>query len=319
MRTRIGLKILVVSVLVASVAAAAPAYAADRAAVPGADATDSVGVMTKPTSMPIARSGGAAIMRPLAATKTCTKTSDTRSVCVAPAKPSLRTSPASMAATIPFPLWCTDSDGTPIAASRTEACQVTGLILTTTQTVNGTTTVTGELNMDVYDYTYASVDLPNWAHQIGLSPWSGWGAAVNSTVTGTMTAAGECVTLGVSDFPVQSLSPVNNIMRSCTAGAETTATAVGAIGYCTTIWNLVFVPAGYPAANASSSMAEISCDTAIGANGSRPPRVGCVVPWFPALAVYSQSSYPSPLPIEGWRSAAPDGPSPAATSTRRSA
>ncbi|MCU7728325.1 hypothetical protein ODJ79_31820 [Actinoplanes sp. KI2] len=39
--------------------------------------------------------------------------------------------------------------------------------------------MSGNLDMDVYDYTFAAVDLPNWAHQIGLSPWSGWGAAVN--------------------------------------------------------------------------------------------------------------------------------------------
>ncbi|MCU7728326.1 hypothetical protein ODJ79_31825 [Actinoplanes sp. KI2] len=43
-----------------------------------------------------------------------------------------------------------------------------------------------------------------------------------------MTAAGDCVTLGVPDFPVQSMSPVNDIMRTGTAGAETTATALGA-------------------------------------------------------------------------------------------
>jgi hypothetical protein len=293
MRTRIGLKILAITTLAVSVAAATPASAADRGSPSGAAATGSAGVMTKPDRMPIARRGAAANMRKLAVTKTCTKTSATRSVCVQPAKPSGRTSPPSLAVGIPFPLWCADSGGAPVSASRTEACQITGLILTTTQTVNGTTTVTGELNMDVYDYTFASVDLPNWAHQIGLSPWSGWGAAVNSTVTGTMTAAGDCVTLGASNFPVQSMSPVNNVMRTGTAGAETTATAVGAIGYCTTTWNLVFVPAGYPAATASSSMAEISCDNATGANGSRPARVGCVVPWFPALVLYSQSSYPS--------------------------
>ncbi|MEU4217321.1 hypothetical protein [Actinoplanes sp. NPDC026623] len=40
-------------------------------------------------------------------------------------------------------------------------------------------------------------------------------------------------------------------------------------------------------------MAEISCDNAVGANGSRPARVGCVVPWFPAQVLYSRSSYPA--------------------------
>ncbi|RKF22809.1 hypothetical protein D7I43_31300 [Micromonospora globbae] len=198
-----------------------------------------------------------------------------------------------MLAPVAFPQWCASSDGSPVAGTRTAACRITGLILTTQETVNGTVRITGELSMDVYDYTYGAVDLPNWIHQIGVSPWSGWGAAVNSTITGTLSASGDCTTNGASSFPVQSLSPVNNTSRVGEAGARTTATALGAIGYCTTTWNLRLQPVGYPQATASSSMAEISCDNAIGANGSRPARVGCVVPWYPAQVLYSQSRYPS--------------------------
>ncbi|RZU53863.1 deoxyribonuclease NucA/NucB [Krasilnikovia cinnamomea] len=287
-------RILVASLLMtaATIAATPPAAAAPPDAGPAHAATPDA--MAKPAHMPIARPGADAARTPSGLTqRTCAPTSNTRSVCLTPGRPSRR--PASSAlAPVPFPAWCADSDGgVPVAATRTAACRITGLVLTTWETVNGTTRVTGELNMDVYDYTYSSVDLPNWIHQIGLSPWSGWGAAVNSTVTGTLAAAGDCVVNGASSFPVQSLSPANNVTRSGDAGARTTATAVGAIGYCTTTWNLRLVPAGYPAATASSAMAEISCDNAVPANGSRPMRVGCVVPWFPAQVLYSQSRYPS--------------------------
>ncbi|WCN81396.1 NucA/NucB deoxyribonuclease domain-containing protein [Micromonospora sp. LH3U1] len=159
--------------------------------------------------------------------------------------------------------------------------------------MNGRPTVTGALSMDVYDFTYGSVSLPNWIHQIGVSPWSGWGDARNSTVTGTMSAVGDCVLNGTSSFPVQSLAPANNTSRVGEAGARTTATAVGAVGECTTTWVLSLQPVGYPQATESFAMAEIMCDNVVGANGFRPARVGCVVPWYPAQVLYSQSSYPS--------------------------
>jgi hypothetical protein len=195
-------------------------------------------------------------------------------------------------AVVAFPLWCADSGGAPVSASRTEACQVNGLILTTTETVNGTTTVTGVLNMNVFDFTYSAVDQPLWAHQIGVAPNTGWGDAVKASVTATMTAAGDCARNGTSSFPSQALSPVNGTIRAGEGYANTTATALGAVGTCTTTWNLVFNTPGYPPAGSSSSMAEIECDNATGANGSRPARVGCVVPWFPATVFYSQSKYP---------------------------
>ncbi|MEU4217333.1 hypothetical protein [Actinoplanes sp. NPDC026623] len=71
-----------------------------------------------------------------------------------------------------------------------------------------------------------------------VAPNTGWGAALNSTVTGTLSASGDCVLNGTS-FPVQSLAPANGVIRAGDAGARTTATVLGAIGYCTTTWNLV--------------------------------------------------------------------------------
>ncbi|QGN49791.1 hypothetical protein GKC29_25180 [Micromonospora sp. WMMC415] len=290
------LKVLAVAVLVAgtSVVAtpAASAAAADPGGVGAVGAVTSPDVLAKPTSMPIARPGVTPAQPRTTGAKTCVETSATRSVCVAPAPPSRQTA-RTVLAPIPFPSWCASSDGTPVAGTRTEACKITGLILTTQQTVNGTVRITGELLMDVYDYTYGSVSLPNWIHQIGLSPYRGWGDARNSTVTGTLSVSGDCVINGASSFPVQSLAPANNTSRVGEAGARTTATAVGAVGDCTTRWNLRFQPVGYPQATASSEMAEIMCDNAVGANGARPARVGCVVPWYPARVDYSQSRNPS--------------------------
>ncbi len=290
------LKALAVAVLVTGSSAvatpAASAAAADPGGVAAVGAVTSPDVLAKPTSMPIARPGVTAAQPQVAGAQTCVETSATRSVCIAPAPPSRQ--PARMAlAPVPFPSWCASSDGTPVAGTRTEACKITGLILTTQQTVNGTVRITGELLMDVYDFTYGAVDRPNWIHQIGLSPYSGWGDARNSTVTGTLSVSGDCVVNGASSFPVQSLAPANNTSRVGEAGARTTATAAGAVGDCTTKWNLRFQPVGYPQATASSEMAEIMCDNAVGANGSRPARVGCVVPWYPARVLYSQSRYPS--------------------------
>jgi hypothetical protein len=296
MHLRKSLRVLAVSVLVAAsgVVATSTMASADPGGVSAAGVVTSPDVLVKPTSMPIARPGVSAAQPGAAAAKTCVETSATRSVCVAPAPTSRQAASAGRAlAPIAFPSWCASSDGTPVAGSRTEACQITGLILTTQRIVNGQVTITGELNMDIYDFTYGSVSLPNWIHQIGVSPWSGWGDARNSTVTGTLAATGDCVLNGTSSFPVQSLAPANNTSRVGEAGARTTATAVGAVGECTTTWNLRFQPVGYPQATASSAMAEIMCDNAVGANGSRPARVGCVVPWYPAQVLYSQSRYPS--------------------------
>ncbi|UQS22836.1 hypothetical protein L1857_08400 [Amycolatopsis thermalba] len=214
--------------------------------------------------------------------------------CVTPVEAVKPASDLSTLDALPFPIWCNDSgNNIPVSASRTEACNLYGLRLTTTRTVNGVTTKTGELMMNVYDYEFSSPDLPSWQHQIGVAPMSGWGDAATASVSGSMTATNQCTTQGPNTFPIQSLSPTNGVLREGYAGATTTATAVGAIGNCTTTWNLVFTTPGYNPVTTTSSLEEVRCDNATGANGARPARVGCVVWWFPAQVLYSQSSYPS--------------------------
>jgi hypothetical protein len=190
---------------------------------------------------------------------------------------------------VPWPSWC---DFDVLLAVRNQACVITGAVLTTFTVVNGVRTVTGELFIDVFHYTYSSVDLGTWIYQISLSAWSGWGPALSASANGTAAASGSC-TLGRVAFPAQPLSPFLT-PRSGEAGFNTTAVAVGAVGFCDTTWNVTLtVPGHTPGPPLSWTMNEIRCDNATGANLNRPRRVGCVVPWYPSSAGYSQSRYPS--------------------------
>jgi hypothetical protein len=56
---------------------------------------------------------------------------------------------------------------------------------------------------------------------------------------------------------------------------------------------LTFQNAGYDTAVHYSTLDEIRCGNATGANGFRPARVGCVVWWYASAVLYSRSSYPS--------------------------
>lgn len=274
-----GLTVFAVVVVAPSSAAAAAAAAPSPAAA--ASGGDNVRPMRKPASAP----------RITPKAKTCGAVKDGTQVCVRPAAPSAnRPSAPSAREVVDFPDWCTQSAGD-VYALRTSACQITGLTLTTYRITNGVTTVTGEANMDVWQYSFSSVDLANWGHQIGVASWAGRGDALKANVTGSATAAGQCTSNG-SSFPSQPITPFLTL-REGESYATTTATALGAIGTCTTTRNLTFNTAGYNPATASESMNEIRCDNATGANGFRPARVGCVVPWYADTAYYSQSSYPS--------------------------
>ncbi|MEU4164795.1 hypothetical protein [Actinoplanes sp. NPDC026670] len=279
--------------MTAAIIVMAPTGASAEPVVPTPPANSgSTGIATKPASVPDYTRHSVTVSPSLMAEETCT--TGKVSVCVRPIKPEARAvaPQLSAASVIPFPQWCADSPGTPVSASRTEACEGGGLIYTTRQTVNGVTTITGEVSMNVFNYTFSAVDLPNWQHQIGIAPYSGWGAAAGATISATFGVDGDCHTLGAPQFTPQLISPINNVMRTGTAGAETTATAVGALGSCTTSWQVTFTTPAHPAASASFDMQEIACDNATGANGFRPRRVGCVVFWFPATVFYSQGSYP---------------------------
>jgi hypothetical protein len=84
-------------------------------------------------------------------------------------------------------------------------------------------------------------------------------------------------------------------MRSGEAFFNTTATALGAVGFCTTTWDVIYTNPGYPPSSppVSRSIGDIRCDNATPAQGARARRVGCVVYWYASAALYSQSTYPS--------------------------
>jgi hypothetical protein len=89
-------------------------------------------------------------------------------------------------------------------------------------------------------------------------------------------------------LPAQSLEPTN----SWDAGESyftTTATASGAIGYCTTTWDLTFTNGDYTPATTYYSMDDIRCDNAVPGATS----VGCVVPWYAPAVSYSLSWNPT--------------------------
>lgn len=189
----------------------------------------------------------------------------------------------------PVPQWCVDNAYQGVYATRTEACEISGLSYTTSSVVNGVTTVTGELDMNVFNYAYTSTSLSNWAHQIQVSGYAGWGDALAASVEGATSTSGACTT-SYSSFSSQPLAPLNTYPGG-DAFFDTTATTPGAIGSCNTSWNLVFTNANpiYPAADTSVPMTEIRCDNATAGNAS----IGCVVPWYPSSLIYSQNSYPA--------------------------
>ncbi|MEV0615373.1 hypothetical protein AB0I81_18795 [Nonomuraea sp. NPDC050404] len=188
---------------------------------------------------------------------------------------------------VPIPDWCIENAYTGVWALRTQACEITGLLYTTFVIRNGVRTVTGEASFNVINYSYSSTSLPDWAHQIELSAYQGWGDALRATLSGTTTASGSCTTAG-STFPARPISPLNTWLQG-ESYFSTTATAAGAIGNCTTTWSLTFTNATYTPAGISYGMSEIRCDNATAGNAS----IGCVVPWYASELIYSQSSYPS--------------------------
>ncbi|MGW2254745.1 NucA/NucB deoxyribonuclease domain-containing protein [Kitasatospora sp. NPDC001660] len=141
--------------------------------------------------------------------------------------------------------------------------------------------------MNVINYEYSDAGQPVWAHQIEISAYSGWGAALNATVEGAATSNGSCTTNN-SNFPAQGVSPLQS-WRIGEAFFTTTATTPGAIGTCTTTWQLTFQNGAYTPAQAAYNANDVRCDNATAGN----PYVGCVVPWYAAPVSYSQAANPT--------------------------
>ncbi|MEN3305218.1 MAG: hypothetical protein V7603_1420 [Micromonosporaceae bacterium] len=190
---------------------------------------------------------------------------------------------------IPAPLWCADHPNGGIYGTRTEACEGYTGDLTTTRIINGVSTLTGEVFMDIFSYAYTSETLGTWAHQMQVSSYSGWGDALKASVQGSASASGACTIRGSTTFPPQPVLPFGTV-RSGDGFFDTTATAQGAVGHCTTGWTLTFTNPGFSTGSFPPRyMSDVRCDNATGGN----PSVGCVMPWYASAILYSQSSYPA--------------------------
>jgi hypothetical protein len=192
---------------------------------------------------------------------------------------------------VEIPPWCTEPT---THGTRTHACRNYAFYIRTIQyNSNGAATETGRLYMNRWEHTYGSPSVDTFAHQSGISSYDGWGDALNMSVSGSAsyTAGGDC-TLASSSFPTQPIMP-HHQLRKGEAFYDTTATAIGDVGTCTTTWELTFSVPTYNSAIISESMDDIRCDNAIGANGVRPRRVGCVVPWYASAVAYSQNTNPT--------------------------
>lgn len=191
----------------------------------------------------------------------------------------------SAAAIQPMPQFCIDNPYSGWWANRTNACGIFGLQLVTRRTVNGVTTVTGTVDMNVYPYAYSSLTLQTMVYQIQLSAYNGWGDAANASVSGGSKLVGACVTRS-RQFPSEPLRPFGSF-KNGEWSFDTTATAPGAIGHCTPTWEITFTTPGYTPATATYENQAFRCDNATGGN----PNVGCVIPWFPSALFYSSGSY----------------------------
>ena len=191
---------------------------------------------------------------------------------------------------LPIPSWCVTNAGKGIFAVRTLACSIFRSTYSTFRVVNGVRVDTGVATIDVYNLAYTVVDQPLWGHQVQVATVSAWGDAGNASVEGSASGVGACQT-NSSLFPGQPLLPYNTL-RTGEASFRTTATAIGAVGHCTTNWNVVFTNPGYNPAGMNVQMTDIRCDNATGANGFNPRTVGCVVPWYASAVTYDYASTP---------------------------
>ena len=266
-----------------------------------------------PTKVPITATGAVPMMKAGQASKNfatqmkCASSGNTQSQAkkvgcvelstVSPPKghvPRLK-SAASPMDLVPVPDWCLSHAYQGIYAIRTEACAISTTKLVTRQLQpDGTFLVTGEIYFDVYNYTYGSTFVGNWTHEVQVSAYDGWGDAQETVLSATARAVYSDyyhapASCSVDDYSFESWSllPYDSI-RWGQSTFTTTATAAGAIGYCQTIWDLLFTTPGYTDAGGPLSMDEMRCDTAtLGRSDT-----GCVVPWYPSELVYSQSATP---------------------------
>lgn len=270
----------------------APATAVDDSAAQVELIPETTAGSDQPTGKP-ADSAAADLKAASALPVSCSETTtDGVGLCVQESAPPddrsahVSASRAAAAAAVDPPQWCEDSNNT-IIGNRTAVCRVSGLLYWTYETVNGQQRTTGEAHMIVINYSYGNTGMGRFAHQIELSAYKGWGVALNASVSGNAYQSKDC-TLESSSFPAKPLLPLNS-WRAGESFFDTTATAAGAMGSCTTTWNLTFRLPGLTPAMTQYSFDEFRCDN----NTRGRAVVGCVIPWYASALTYSGSVIPN--------------------------
>lgn len=110
---------------------------------------------------------------------------------------------ASADALVPLPDWCATTLNV-VQVRRYQACGDQTVTVTVYQTVDGTTTATGTMQLVAFVNTYTSKDVANWGSQIEIAPSIITGSAVGMKVSGSAFCSG-CTSQGQS-FPLQTPS-----------------------------------------------------------------------------------------------------------------
>jgi len=285
------LRRLLVPVLLAATGTSIVGGPANGAAAAPADVLSPVRASTASTPL--------SAPSPTSAKVSCAAPRSSKFMCLEPARKSAVPRSAAPDVTVnalkPLPQWCYDvAPGTEMVwYLRTEGCMIFERTLVSYEIINGVRVQTGWLGIALFSYTYMSTTSPEWGHQLSVRATGGQGSALGSTVSGTVTPSGSCG-LASSTFPSQALPTPSQGAGADGEGTFTsTATAPGAVGTCSTTWNLTFRRAdGAAYTTMTHSLLPVRCDN----NTVATDTPGCVLPRYPSQLIYSFSN----LPNLGW-------------------
>jgi len=205
--------------------------------------------------------------------------------CVAFTAPKTVTAPGMHAAVIPAPSWCGNGQWLFV---RTDACGVFRWVLTVYEIdQNGNIVgVIGQMNGNVVDYAYTSVDISTWAFQVSIQTLGGWGEVLNTQASGSAACTGDC-NLNNSNFPSQAVTFGGFVNGD--SSYNTTDTAPGAVGYANSSFTWTFSNSAWAySVSVTDTPPRVRCDNATPGKG-----VGCVFPDYQPTMVYSLSGpYP---------------------------
>lgn len=192
-----------------------------------------------------------------------------------------------VAAPLELPQYCYDNafDGQ-WWGTREEACRIRGVRVDITNVQTGQ--LVGQLLLNEYAYAYGSSTTLNWAQQVEVSLYGGWGTIAGTTVDARTECSGACTTSS-SDFPRQSV--ILDTRQGGEAYFRGTSSAVGSTGNANASWHYRFYnPAwvGGQTTEVAAPYPTVRCDNAV--PGYRI--AGCIWPDWPGVLSYQWNTYP---------------------------